>query len=285
MLKKFFAITRDDNRIFYETEHGKDIDEINTSLLQHGVFTQIIYSPQQLKQEWLEPDSLVITDDYEYVETFLNVRANVVFFLNERNKSNIPWGVDYILDSFDAITYDNLEDAYISVTNSPRIILETERLILRESTVDDVDEFYRIYSEQGITDYTENLFEDPDDEKRYMSSYIREIYGFYGFGIWTVILKETGEIIGRAGVTRRDGYDDLELGYIIEKRHQQKGLATEICKAILTYAQRELNVNAMQALTEAPNIASEALLQTLGFKYEREVKENGKIYQLFRLKL
>ena len=73
-----------------------------------------------------------------------------------------------------------------------------------------------------MTDYTESLFDDPEDEKKYMADYIREIYGFYGYGIWTVISKETNEIIGRAGVTMREGYSYPEIGYVIDRDYNRK---------------------------------------------------------------
>jgi len=96
------------------------------------------------------------------------------------------------------------------------MILETDRCLVRETTVEDVEEFYRIYREPSITYYMEDLFPDPAEEREYVRNYIREIYGFYGYGLWTVLCKEKNEVIGRAGLSWRQGFDVPELGFVMK---------------------------------------------------------------------
>ena len=147
--------------------------------------------------------------------------------------------------------------------------------------MEDVDEFYRIYREPSITYYMENLFEQPDMEKAYIKNYIRQVYGFYGYGLWTVLLKETGQVIGRAGLSVRDGYELPELGFVIETSQQRKGYAYEVCKAILNYTKEELQFGAVQALVQEENKASVSLLNRLGFTYREKVYEEGTDYLLY----
>jgi RimJ/RimL family protein N-acetyltransferase len=79
----------------------------------------------------------------------------------------------------------------------------------------------------------EPLYEEVDEERAYARDYIEKVYAFYDFGIWTVVEKTSGEVIGRAGICYREGYEDPELGFMIGVPWQGKGLATEVCRAVL----------------------------------------------------
>ena len=282
MLKNLYFVTDIENKDFYETTYRWTIDSLRADLLKEGTDLSFVYSPEKIDLNMLSKESMVITDRENYLESFLKARGNVAFFSKD---GFMPWGVDYVILGWEALNAKEIMDSYFGVTHATRTILETERLIIRESTVDDVDEFYRIYAEDGITDYTEELFEDPEDEKRYMQDYIREIYGFYGFGVWTLVLKETGKVIGRAGISVRDGFDEPEIGYVLEKCYHRQGLAYEACSAIIDYFKDNYNFDRIMALSEEGNVAGNALLHKLGFEYERDVKERGRFYQKYSLNI
>ena len=282
MLKNLYFVTDIENKDFYETTYRWTIDSLRADLLKEGTDLSFVYSPEKIDLNMLSKESMVITDRENYLESFLKARGNVAFFSKD---GFMPWGVDYVILGWEALNAKEIMDSYFGVTHATRTILETERLIIRESTVDDVDEFYRIYAEDGITDYTEELFEDPEDEKRYMQDYIREIYGFYGFGVWTLVLKETGKVIGRAGISVRDGFDEPEIGYVLEKGYHRQGIAYEACSAIIDYFKDNYNFDRIMALSEEGNVAGNALLHKLGFEYERDVKERGRFYQKYSLNI
>ncbi len=170
----------------------------------------------------------------------------------------------------------------------PWDICETERCLVRETTIEDVEAFYRIYAEKSITDYMDNLFDNPEDEKLYAQDYIEKVYSFYGFGMWTVCLKETGEVIGRAGLCMRAGFEEPELGYVIGVPWQKRGIAEEVCRAILSYGKKELGFRSVRVLMHPGNTASEKLCRKLGFQYIADLDLDGdgkKEYQHFRLTL
>jgi RimJ/RimL family protein N-acetyltransferase len=104
------------------------------------------------------------------------------------------------------------------------------------------------------------------------------MYGFYGYGMWLVIDKITGKIIGRAGFRHRDfgGETELEIGYLIAPGQQKKGLATEVCRAVISFAEDNLEFERINALTDPKNAASIALLNKLDFKYLEKVEIKGK---------
>lgn len=224
---------------------------------------------------------LYITDSPEIFEILRLKGFYAAALLHDGNGGASFNGNCYILEGLEGVEHSYLEDVYRRLAGQPWDILETKRLKVRESTVEDVDEFYRIYREPSITYYMENLFEEPDMEKAYIKNYIRQVYGFYGYGLWTVLLKETGQIIGRAGLSVRDGYELPELGFVIEAAQQRKGYACEVCRAILDYTEKQLQFDAVQAMVKKDNKASVSLLNKLGFAYQKNVYEEGTDYHLY----
>lgn len=241
----------------------------------------VIHSAEAAKQLPLpRAGLLVISDSPKKVKEFASAGFYVIGFYHEKNGNEMFEGVPYAVSDVEELTERSYEEVYRRLAGIPWDILETERLYVRESMIEDVGDFYCIYGEPSITDYVEELFENPDEERAYMEDYISHMYGFYGFGMWTVIEKSGNEIIGRAGLDVREGYELPELGFVIKKSYQRKGYAEEACRAILTYAKESLLFDRVQALVEEANAASVSLLVKLGFAYQREVLERGKTYQL-----
>lgn len=189
-------------------------------------------------------------------------------------------GIDYVMESPDGVDADYLDRVYRRYLDIPWDILETERCILRETTVADVDSFFQIYSHPDITKYTEKLNSTKELETAYIREYIDKVYRYFEFGVWTVLWKETGEVIGRAGFSVREGYDLPELGYVIGVPWQGKGIAYEICCAILQYGREEYEFDRVQTLVMPENAASLALCRKLGFVEKMRVSEKSQEYIL-----
>ncbi|MBR3574633.1 MAG: GNAT family N-acetyltransferase [Lachnospiraceae bacterium] len=214
-------------------------------------------------------------------------------FLCEGNYPDIPYvlyrdtlkdgspfedGVKYVLEGegkFNPEYFDEdyLEKIYRRLLRIPWDILETDRCVIRETTVSDLDSFYEIYSDPGITRFMEDLMERSEEEK-YTENYRDLIYDIYGHGIWTVILRETGEVIGRAGLDERAGFSTPELGFMIGTKWQRRGLALEVCEGIMRWAAEE-GMDTVMSLTERENAASVHLLEKLGFLAEDTVEISG----------
>lgn len=226
-----------------------------------------------------EEGLLVITDEPAMAQKLLEQKCKVVILYHEQNREQSFPSVRYGIEDLFQLEYKSYEEAYRRLAGLPWEILQTEKLLVRESTLADVDEFYRIYKEPSITLYMENLYEDRDAERAYMKEYIDQIYGFYGYGLWTVILKETGQIIGRAGLSVREGYEFPELGFLIDAAYQRKGYGYEVCRAILQYAKEELEFEKVQALVDEKNTISLHLLEKLGFVLKKMVQESGHDYR------
>jgi len=78
--------------------------------------------------------------------------------------------------------------------NIPWTILETERCIVRELELSDLDDLFSMYAEPGMTDYMEGLYE-YEEELEYQKAYIENMYRFYGYGMWLPFLKKNGTLI------------------------------------------------------------------------------------------
>lgn len=234
---------------------------------------------QAAVQLYKKEELLFIADSREAFLYLYEEGYYVIALYHERNRHISFKEALYVVEDAQQLNLKSYDEVYRRLAGLPWDILETGRLKVRESTVSDVQDFYRIYEEPSVTYYMEDLFQDPDEELAYMEAYIREVYGFYGFGMWTVVLKETGRIIGRAGLSVREGYELPELGFVIAVPFQRKGYAFEACSAVLDYAKEELFFDKVQALVQEQNAASCRLLAKLGFTYEKNVTEDNREYR------
>lgn len=198
-----------------------------------------------------------------------------IVWLNESNRNrSFPNGA-YCVENLSDIDAEYLDRVYRRFKGIPWDIAETPRLKIREIKVEDVARLYELYSDERITQYMEPLFRDPGQETAYTREYIKNVYGFYGYGMWIIENKETGQVIGRAGLEYKEGFDGLELGFMLGVDYQHKGYAYEACSAVLRYGISELGQNRYYALTDEQNAASVSLCRRLGFTKKGIVKCNA----------
>lgn len=232
---------------------------------------------------WEQP--LYVTDQPKVYAELREQGCYVLPCLHEDNRGEAFPGALYAVEKLEEMDEESFDLAYRRLAGLPWEILTTERCVVRETTVKDVDSFYRIYAEPSITEYMENLFEDRDEEIAYTKDYIDKVYAFYGYGMWTVLEKERGEAIGRAGITWREGYDLPELGFVFGVPWQGRGYAYEVCSAILAYARGELQMEQVQALVQPGNGRSLKLCERLGFLAAGETWVDGERHVLLVKKL
>ncbi len=226
-------------------------------------------------------DILFITDSSALLYELKQGGNFAVALLHENNRSEDLSEASYAVMDIEELSWESFEKAYLRMAGKPWGIVETDRCIVRETTVEDVREFYGIYAEPSITYYMEDLFPDPADEIEYTKKYIQEIYGFYGYGLWSIVHKESREVIGRAGLSWRPGFDMPELGFLIAVPYQGKGYAYEVCLAILGYGEKELGFEKVQALVRKENKASVSLCVKLGFERKGRVEDKGVWYDWY----
>lgn len=194
----------------------------------------------------------------------------VLAFLHEDNRNQDFSAVRYACEEPQELDADYMDKVFRRCMRLPWDILQTKRCFVRETVPEDVDSFYEIYSEPSITRYTEGLLPEKEQEQQYINDYIDAVYSFYNCGVWTVVNDDTDEIIGRAGLSYREGYETPELGFVIGTRWQRQGYAEEVCRAILQYGKEELGFEEVQAFVKPENQASVALCKKLGFEQTGE---------------
>ncbi len=194
--------------------------------------------------------------------------------LEEQTASGV--NPDMYVEGFEEVDFPFLNRVYQRHHGIPWTILTTERCVVKEFSMEYLDALFELYAGEGMTDYVEPLYS-YEKEREYQESYIRYMYGFYGYGMWIVCDRESGKLIGRAGVEHREELgDELELGYAIGVDYQKKGYATEVCTAILAYAGDELGYRRVNCLIEHGNQVSMHLAEKLGFAYQREMQVGDK---------
>ncbi|MCR5625682.1 MAG: GNAT family N-acetyltransferase [Lachnospiraceae bacterium] len=211
-------------------------------------------------------DTYIITDCEDGIELARNYNIGyIAYFPDEYNELPCP-DAQCVFRGFDELTADFVIKMYERFMGIPWTILETERCIVREMSLKDIDELYELYDQPGITDYIPGLCKYREEEVEFERAYIKLMYEFCGYGIWNIIDKESGKIIGRAGIANRDGFDDPEIGYLVGKDYQNRGIAKEVVSAIIKYGRSMLGFSRFNAFVHDENIPSIKLITGLGFK-------------------
>ena len=216
---------------------------------------------------------LYLTDCLPLLRQLLARGEKAAAILTKENRGEDFTGLAYAVERVDELEPADFIRLYRRLAGLPWDILETERCRLRELTEGDFDRLYEIYAEPSITRYMEGLFGDREEERRYMADYRRYVYEFYGYGIWGVEERQSGLLIGRAGLEPRDG--EVELGFVIARPWQRMGYGYEVCQAVLTYADREIECDRILSRVRPANTASKSLLHKLGFYRIKESDGEG----------
>lgn len=234
----------------------------------------------------IEEDGVLwITDRGQRAQELLRQGCPVLAWLHEDNRNEDFSGVRYACEDIRELDHDYLEKVYRRYVGIPWDILTTDRCFVRETVTEDLDELYAIYAVPSITKYTEGLYPERAQEEAYLQDYTENMYYFYNYGVWTICDKTTGQVIGRAGFSNREGYEDPELGFVIGAPWQRQGYATEVCKALLEYGKEELGFEQVQMLVMPENEVSLRLGGKLGFHRQDQVTLEGILYERLLLEL
>lgn len=183
-------------------------------------------------------------------------------------------GTRYAVESLAELDIEYLERVRRRYNHIPWDIGETDRCLIRELSLSDLPALYELYDKPGMTDFVEPLY-DYETELEYQKAYIENMYGFYEYGMWLVFSRETGKLIGRAGL------EHDELGYMIAPELWNQGYATEVCRFIIDYARENTDFEELYCRIDEKNTASVRLAKKLGFTDSGHVDDdiNASIYR------
>jgi ribosomal-protein-alanine N-acetyltransferase len=166
------------------------------------------------------------------------------------------------------------------VMESMRHICQTDRLLLREFTMDDLDRLTTMHLDPEVTRFIG--LRTPEQTRKSLCEWIAA-YRSLGFAKWAVTLPETGELIGRCGITFEEfgGVSEPELGWTFARAHWGHGYATEAATGAMKHAFEDLRFRRIVSLIDPENFASERVAVRIGMIFERQVQWKGKLTNLF----
>ncbi len=154
-----------------------------------------------------------------------------------------------------------------------KIILETERLLLREFTEGDADFICRLLNSPGwLKNIGSRGIENEDNAREYINSKLRKAYTELGFGFYLIELKLGGESVGMCGLVKREGLDDVDVGFALLPEYEGYGYAYEAASATVEYAANTLIITTLSAITIPTNKSSIKLLEKIGLKFSKMIK-------------
>jgi len=155
-------------------------------------------------------------------------------------------------------------------------VLETPRLRLRWATEDDAAFFVILLNDPDWIRFVNDPGVRNEEQAR---SWLRDrlftLYERFGFGLYLVEERASGESIGLCGLVKRDSLPEIDLGFGFLPAHRGKGYAEESSRACIRHARDEFSCKRILAITAQDNQASARLLERLGFAQDGEVTLPG----------
>ena len=152
-------------------------------------------------------------------------------------------------------------------------VMETEHLILRWLTTDDAafilellndPSWIRFIGDRGVRTL--------EDARNYIVTGPMEMYSRLGFGLFLTELKDAERTpVGLCGLIKRDGLEDVDLGFGFLGRFHSKGYGSEAAAATLAFGRDQIGLQRIVGITTVDNVASSKLLEKVGMKYEKMI--------------
>lgn len=148
-------------------------------------------------------------------------------------------------------------------------LIETDRLLLREITLDYKEEMFQLHSNPEVQKYTgEPRIESLEEMEQAIQARVGN-YKKYGYGRWATFLKNGMQFVGWAGLAYLPEFDEIDLGYRFLPEYWGSGIATEASHAILTYGFNKLALNRIIAIAMKENKASIRVMEKVGMEFDK----------------
>src|SRR6188474_2692629 len=161
--------------------------------------------------------------------------------------------------------------------------LETERLILRPMRATDIDSLYLIFTDRKVMAAFNHDPFTPEQMQGWLNRNL-DHQNTYGYGLFSVILKKTGELIGDCGLEQMEELDAAELGYDFRSAFWNQGYATEAASAVRDYAFGVLRLPQLISLIRVGNLASRRVAEKVGMTLAEEITHYEYRYWKYSLK-
>ncbi len=159
--------------------------------------------------------------------------------------------------------------------NTPKVF-ETDRLLIRPYTLDDVRDAYEMNRDPRVQKYI--LDEGPmtlENMHIIIRDHVLGDYSKHGFGRMAVVHKADDRYIGFTGLKYLPEFDKVDIGYRLDVDYWGRGLATESCRPMIRYGFEELGLSEIIALAFSENKASVRVMEKLNMKYKCNMLYEG----------
>lgn len=162
-------------------------------------------------------------------------------------------------------------------------MIETERLTLRKMTEADAEPLFDIFSDPVAMRFFGVIF-DRSRMHRWVQDNLKHQHEF-GFSLYSVVLKDGGEVIGDCGLETDEIEGELivGIGFDFRRSFWGKGYATEAAKAVLKYGFDQFDFDCIRGWIDPENVPSRRVAERIGMKMERSVVRGGKTYALYKI--
>lgn len=149
------------------------------------------------------------------------------------------------------------------------IVMETERLILRQFSIEDARFILTLLNEPSFLRFIgDKKVRDIDGAQQYILNGPIASYKQNGFGLYLVERRDSGTPIGMCGLLKREELPDVDIGFAFLPAFWNQGFAFEAAAAVMKYEQQTSKLKRIVAITNPDNDPSIKLLQRLGFTFE-----------------
>jgi RimJ/RimL family protein N-acetyltransferase len=165
------------------------------------------------------------------------------------------------------------------------IVVETERLFLREMTPEDAAFILKLVNDPAWIQFIgDKGIRTIADARDYIVRGPMEMYSQLGFGLWLVELRHDRTAIGMCGLIKRPALQDVDVGFAFLPEYRGQGYAVESASAAISYGRRILGLTTVAAIMAPNNERSRRVLEKLGFQFERIIKlsSDGPDVSLYR---
>jgi ribosomal-protein-alanine N-acetyltransferase len=154
-------------------------------------------------------------------------------------------------------------------------MLETERLLLRKFTFEDLGELVELRSDDEVIKYLGGRkLQNPEAIEKRLQFYL-DCYANFGFGMCALVWKETDEMFGWSGLQPLDGTTEIEVGYGMIKKFWGMGIGYECASAWIRYGFERANLERIVAVASPENTGSWRIMEKCGMKYEKTETHYG----------
>lgn len=165
-------------------------------------------------------------------------------------------------------------------------MLETERLLISKLSYDDCAFIFELVNEPAFRRYIgDRGVRTLDDARAYLRNGPIDSYTNNGYGLFRVCRRGATTPIGICGLVKRDHFEHPDLGFTFLEKHWANGYAYESSCAVISHARQQLGLSCLIAIASRDNRNSLALLEKLGFRFEKMVQMPGETKDICRYAL